>query len=153
MIYNECFAHRQCFTQLTAFVPKVNYTTILFPLENRTINMYVNVCPSVETIWAKFLGSAYRKHRIGAYGSREFCAYGKRISRVSGEFGRLRVRSPHSTLTRLAQKFGGIAIVSADLAVSRAMKLDPVVIPVRHRRHMKVRHYLMFLSTHHARVS
>ena len=34
----------------------------------------------------QFHGSAYHKHRIGAYGSRVFCAYGKRISRVSGEF-------------------------------------------------------------------
>ena len=43
--------------------------------------------------WAPFHGSAYRKHRIGAYGSREVCAYGKRISRVSGEFWLLRVRT------------------------------------------------------------
>ena len=44
--------------------------------------------------WAQFNGSAFRKHRIGAYGSREFCAYGKRISRVSGKFGLLRLRTP-----------------------------------------------------------
>ena len=43
---------------------------------------------------AQFHGSAYSKHRIGAYGSRELCAYDKRISRVSGEFGLLRVRTP-----------------------------------------------------------
>ena len=35
------------------------------------------------TPWAQYHGSAYRKHRIGAYGSRECCAYPKRISRVS----------------------------------------------------------------------
>ena len=44
--------------------------------------------------WAQLHGSAYRKSRIGAYGSREFCAYGKRISRVSGKFWLLRVHSP-----------------------------------------------------------
>ena len=33
-----------------------------------------------------FMALLYRKHRIGAYKSREFCAYGKRISRFSGEF-------------------------------------------------------------------
>ena len=43
---------------------------------------------------ALFHGPAYRKHRIGAYSSNEFCAYGKGISRVSGEFWLLRVRSP-----------------------------------------------------------
>ena len=48
----------------------------------------------LRNTWAQFHGSAYRKHRIGAYGSREFCAYGKRISRVSGEFWLLRVRTP-----------------------------------------------------------
>ena len=48
-----------------------------------------NIVPS----WAQFHGSAYHKHRIDAYGSREFCAYGKRISRVSGEFWLLRVRT------------------------------------------------------------
>ena len=47
-----------------------------------------------QVTWAQFHGSAYRKHRRGAYGIREFCAYGKRISRVSGEFGLLRVRTP-----------------------------------------------------------
>ena len=59
---------------------------------------------------AQFHGSAYRMHRIGAYGSREFCANSKPISPFSGKFWRLRVRTPryyrHSTLTRLAQKFG-----------------------------------------------
>ena len=64
--------------------------------------------------WAQFHGSAYRKHRVGAYGSREFCAYGKPVSRVSDEFWRLHVRTPHY----LAQKFvlaskRGIMIVSA----------------------------------------
>ena len=44
--------------------------------------------------WAQFHDSAYRKHRIGVYGSREFCAYGKRISRVSGKFRLVRVRTP-----------------------------------------------------------
>ena len=73
---------------------------------------------------AQFHGAAYRKYSIGAhYGSREFCAYGKRISRVNGEFWLLRVRTPryyrHSTLTRPTQKFGactrkrGTVIVSA----------------------------------------
>ena len=37
----------------------------------------------------------FRKHGIGAYGSMEFCAYGKHISWVSGEFWLLRVRAPH----------------------------------------------------------
>ena len=40
--------------------------------------------------WAQFHGSAYRKHRIGDYGSGEFCAYGKGISPDSGEFWFLR---------------------------------------------------------------
>ena len=40
---------------------------------------------------AQFHGTAYRKHRICAYGSREFHANGKRISRVSGEFWLLRM--------------------------------------------------------------
>ena len=43
---------------------------------------------------AKFHGSAYRKQRNGAYGSREFCAYIKRISRVSGEFSLVHMRTP-----------------------------------------------------------
>ena len=46
-----------------------------------------------NVILAQFHGSAYCKLRICAYGSREFCAYGMRISW-------------HSTLTRLVQKFG-----------------------------------------------
>ena len=54
-------------------------------------------------IWAQFHGSAYRRQIIGAYGSMEFCAYVKRISRVSGEFWLVRVRTPHSTLTANAE--------------------------------------------------
>ena len=46
------------------------------------------------TIWAQFHGLAYPKHKIGAYGSRKLCAYGKRISRVGSEFLLLRVRTP-----------------------------------------------------------
>ena len=33
----------------------------------------------IEPIWAQFHDSAYRKHRIGPYGSRELCADGKRV--------------------------------------------------------------------------
>ena len=44
-----------------------------------------------------FMALLYRKHRIGAYGSRELCAYGKRVW--------LHV-TMHSLRTRLAQKFG-----------------------------------------------
>ena len=43
---------------------------------------------------SQFYGSAYPKHRIGAYGSGDICANGKRISRVSGEFWFLRMQSP-----------------------------------------------------------
>ena len=43
----------------------------------------------------QFHGSAYCKHRIGAYGSRQYRAYGKRISWVISEFWLLRVRTPH----------------------------------------------------------
>ena len=50
-------------------------------------------CGYGELTGAQFHGSAYRKHRIGTYGSREFCAYGKPISRVSSEFWLLRMRS------------------------------------------------------------
>ena len=46
------------------------------------------------TTLAQFHGSAYRKHGIGTDGSREFCAYAKRISRVGCEFGLLGVRTP-----------------------------------------------------------
>ena len=46
-----------------------------------------------EETRAQFHGSAYRKHRIDAYGSKELCAYGKRISRVTSGFGLLRVRT------------------------------------------------------------
>ena len=64
--------------------------------------------------WAQFHGSAYRKHIISAYRSREFCAYGKRIPRVSGDFGFcacvLHV-TRHSVLTRLAQKFSACTSV------------------------------------------
>ena len=41
---------------------------------------------SSEVSWAQFHHSAYRKHRIDAYGSMEFCACNKCISRVSDEF-------------------------------------------------------------------
>ena len=51
------------------------------------------VCDILEQTLAKFHGSANRKQRIGAYRSREFCAYGKHISRVSGDFLLLRVRT------------------------------------------------------------
>ena len=47
-------------------------------------------------IRAQFHGSAYHKQRIGTYGSREFCAYVKRISQVSGEFWLLRLRTPRN---------------------------------------------------------
>ena len=86
------------------------------------------------TIWAQFHGSAYRKHRIGAYGSREFCAYGKRISRVSGEFWLLRVRTPlyhafyaykaSAEIRRLHVK-GGIPIVSAEFGGKQSHEIGP----------------------------
>ena len=60
-------------------------------------------------IRAQFHGSAYRKHRIGAYGSREFCAYGRRISRISGEFWLLRVRSSVSMVNNSANAPENIA--------------------------------------------
>ena len=46
-------------------------------------------------VWAQFYGSAYRKHKIDAYESREFCASGKHISRVSGKFLLLCVLTQH----------------------------------------------------------
>ena len=84
---------------------------------------------------AQFNYSAYRKHRIDANGSREFCAYAKRISWVSGVFGLLRVGTPvhvtrHSTLTRLAQKFSlarepGIVILSAEFGGKQSHEIGP----------------------------
>ena len=63
------------------------------------VTVYKQVCPQLAQLLASMTraqlhGSAYRKYRIGAHGSREFCAYGKRISRVSGKFWLLRVRTP-----------------------------------------------------------
>ena len=55
----------------------------------------MNLINFVKKIRAQFHGSAYkRKHRIGASGSREFRAYVKPVSQVSGEFGLLRLRTP-----------------------------------------------------------
>ena len=44
--------------------------------------------------WVQLNGSAYRKHRNGAYGSREFCANSKPILWVSGKLLLLRMRTP-----------------------------------------------------------
>ena len=44
-------------------------------------------CDFYHCIRAQFYGSAYRKHRIGAYGSRTFCAYGKRFQGLAANFG------------------------------------------------------------------
>ena len=62
-------------------------------LINPCSNKIWKLCNTVnQPTWSEHrLG--YSKHRIAAYGSREFCAYGKRVSRVSGEFGLLRVRT------------------------------------------------------------
>ena len=55
------------------------------------LNFRIFIYYSVVNTRAQFHGSAYRKHRIGAYGSRELCACERRISRVSSEFRLLRV--------------------------------------------------------------
>ena len=49
--------------------------------------------PGQDT-WVLFHGSAYRKHRIGAYGSRDFRANAKSIPQVCGEFWLQHVRTP-----------------------------------------------------------
>jgi hypothetical protein len=71
----------------------------VYPFCSGPVN--IKICPTLEALYiykvsinsirAQFSGSAYRKHRIRAYGSRELCAYGKRISLVSGEFLLLRM--------------------------------------------------------------
>ena len=78
-------------------------------------------------ILGPFHVSAYRKHGIGAYRSREFFAYGKRISQVNSDFWPLRVRT--STLTRhrnsaLACK-RGIVIVSAEFGGKQSHAIGP----------------------------
>ena len=65
---------------------------LLIILRTRLIKCYNE--HHMFTYRPQFHGSAYLKHRIGAYVSREFFAYGKRISRVSGEFWLLRMLTP-----------------------------------------------------------
>ena len=78
-------------------------------------------CFDANGVWtlAQFHGSAYRNHKNCAYGSREFCASGKRISRVSDEFWLLRVRTP-SALAKL-----GIVIVSAEFGGKQSPEIGP----------------------------
>ena len=61
--------------------------------KQKMVNVVFTVYVSFLMCRAQFHGSAYRKYRIGAYGSRGFCAYGKRISRVGVKFALLRVRT------------------------------------------------------------
>ena len=82
MFYSEM----ECF-----FLPYMIYRLLLIDKTNldrswkRNYMKPIQVAPMTLVVSrGQFHGSAYRKHRIGAYGSREFRAYGKRISRVSG---------------------------------------------------------------------
>ena len=79
---------------------KVDSTTKDPPLPKETPK---NQCVQAR---AQFHGSAYCKQRIGTCGSREFCAYIKRVSQVTSEFwllpviGANLVYTRHSTLTK-----------------------------------------------------
>ena len=80
--------------------------TTHWSLNSWTIEEYITIVAVIESMGfthsltrAQFhdsAESAYCKHRIDAYGSREFGAYGKRISQASSssEFWLLRVPTP-----------------------------------------------------------
>ena len=78
-------------------------------------------------IRAQFHGLAYRKQRINACGSGEFCAYVKRISRVIGEFVHVRMRIPlyEALYTYTASSKRRMVILTTEFGSYKSYDIEP----------------------------